>query len=155
VAASLIACPPNWPRSAWPRRLLGIQHALFGLLFGLPGLLGFLMWTLTEHVVTYRNENQLLANPLTLLLLPFGIAIAFGSRFALRAARLTFYLLAAGSLALLALKLLPNFDQDTLLPMTLLGPANVGTAFAHWRLAHVTRASSSTVRARSGAVSRA
>jgi hypothetical protein len=141
--------------SPWPRRLLGLQHALFGLVFGIPGLLGFLMWTLTEHVVTYRNENQFLANPLTLLLVPFGIGVAFGSPRLLRATRLTFYVLAGSSLALLALKVLPNFDQDTLLPMTLLLPANVGCALAHWRLAHVAGASAPTLEARSGAVSRA
>ncbi len=122
-------------RGSLPRRFFGAQHALIGLLFGLPGLLGFLMWTLTEHTVTYRNENQLLANPLTFLMLPLGIAIAFGSRAALRWCRYLFYVLAASSCALVVLKLLPSFDQDTILPMTLILPANVGYALAHRALA--------------------
>jgi hypothetical protein len=142
-------------RSSLPRRLLGAQHALFGLLFGVPGLLGFLMWTLTEHKVTYRNENQLLANPLTMLLLPLGIAIVFGSRRALTAARWVFYLLSASSLALLVLKFLPSFDQDTLLPMTLLLPANVGGALAHRALAQHGANAAVAVEAADGAVSRA
>jgi hypothetical protein len=89
------------------------------------------MWTLTLHTVTYRNENQLLANPLTFLALPLGIAIAFGSGRALRFARQIFYVLAATSIALVLLKALPAFNQDTLLPMTLLLPINLGYALAH------------------------
>ncbi|HEX7481124.1 MAG TPA: hypothetical protein VF331_25190, partial [Polyangiales bacterium] len=122
-------------RGSLARRFFGAQHALLGLLFGLPGLLGFLMWTLTEHTVTYHNENQLLANPLTFLMLPLGVAIAFGSRRALWLCRYVFYALAASSCTLLVLKLLPSFDQDTLLPMTLILPANVGYALAHRALA--------------------
>src|SRR4029078_12567705 len=62
-------------RSRAVRRLLGAEQAALGLVFGTLGTLGFLMWMLTEHTVTYRNENQLLANPLTLLALPLGLAI--------------------------------------------------------------------------------
>jgi hypothetical protein len=136
LSAYLLAWWSQRVRSSAPRRLLGVHHALFGAVFGVPGLLGFLMWTLTEHAVTYRNENQLLANPLTFLLLPLGIGMLFDSQRALRASRVLFYILAASSLLLLVLKLLPNFDQDTILPMTLLLPANLGGALAHRALAH-------------------
>jgi hypothetical protein len=155
-AAAAQLCVHAWLRSksAWPRRLLGIQHAVYGFVFGLLGLLGFLMWTLTEHAVTYRNENQLLANPLTLLLLPFGIGMLAGSKFSLRATRWIFYALAAGSLALVPLKLLPSFDQDVTLTLSLLLPANVGCALAHWRLAQGSKLGSD-VEARSSAASRA
>jgi hypothetical protein len=142
-------------RSSLARRLLGAQHAVFGLLFGVPGLLGFLMWTLTEHTVTYRNENQLLANPLTLLLFPLGIGIALGSQRALRWTRAVFYALGAMSLALLALKWLPSFDQDTLLPLTLLLPANLGAALAHRALSQADATATLPVGARDGAASRA
>jgi hypothetical protein len=128
-----------WLTALWMRRRasrlarasFGILHAVLGSVFGLYGTLGFLMWTLTEHAVTFRNENQLLANPITLLLLPLGIAIAMGSNRALRSARYLFYTLAAMSLSLLGLKLLPSFDQDTLLTMTLLLPLNLAGALAH------------------------
>ena len=159
VAIGLLACvTAGWlsrTGSALARRLLGAQHAVFGLTFGMLGLLGFLMWTLTEHTVTYRNENQLLANPLTLLLLPLGVGIAFGSKRALVWTRLVFYALAAMSLALPLLKLLPSFNQDTLLPLTLLLPANVGGALAHWLLSQAPAASSDALPARQGAASRA
>lgn len=154
---------PEWPPTSWPytlafgvaggalfiltallyrrrpsrlvRALYGLEHALYGGFFGLIGTAGFLMWTLTEHTVTYRNENQLLANPLTFLLLPLGIALAFGSRRALPLARSVWYACAGLSLGLLALKVLPMFDQDVLLTASLLLPINLGGALSHRLLA--------------------
>ena len=141
--------------SVWPRRGFGLQQALFGLILGLPGLLGFLMWTFTEHLVTYRNENLLLSNPLTMLLFPLGIAIMFDSARALRWSRVTCYVLAGSSLLLVVLKLLPSFNQDTLMPMALFLPANLGYALAHRTLAQRSSAAPASVEARDGAVSRA
>jgi hypothetical protein len=133
--AGALLCLTAWwlrrTRSWIARALFGLEHVALGLSFGVLGTAGFLMWTLTEHVVTYRNENQLLANPVTLLLLPLGIGIAFGSARALSLARWSFYGLAAMSLALVVLKLLPSFDQDTLLTMSLLLPLNLAGALAH------------------------
>jgi hypothetical protein len=134
-AAGGLLCLSAWwlqrSGSRVARVAFGLQHVIWGALFGVVGSAGFLMWTLTEHVVTYRNENQLLANPLTLLLLPLGVGIIFGSAGARRLARLTFYALAALSFALVVLKLLPSFDQDTVLTTALLLPLNVGGALAH------------------------
>ena len=118
-------------RDAWSLRVLGLWHALFGLALGLPGLLGALMWAFTEHTVTYRNENLFLSNPLTFALCPLGVAMLFGSTRATRWARAICYLLAASSLLLLPLKLLPGFVQDVSFPMSVLLPANLGFALAH------------------------
>lgn len=107
-------------------------HAAIGLTFGLLGLLGFAMWAFTEHQVTYGNENQLLANPLTFALLPCGIAVAFGSRRAQRLVRNLCFLLALGGVAALLLKVLPAFDQDNWVPMALLLPLNLGLAAGQW-----------------------
>lgn len=142
-------------QTAWPRRLLGLQHTLVGLLLGVPGLAAALMWAFTEHTVTYRNENLLLSNPLTFGLCPLGIALAFGSERALRWARVSCYALAVSSLALVLLKLLPNFNQDTTLPMALFVPVNLGYALAHWALAQRAPAPALNVESRSRAVSRA
>jgi phosphoglycerol transferase MdoB-like AlkP superfamily enzyme len=122
-------------RSSWALRLLGVLHAVFGLVLGLPGLLGALMWAFTEHTVTYRNENLFLSNPLTFALLPIGVAMLFGSKRALAWARPISYLLLGSSLLLLVLKLIPSFDQDVSLPMSVLLPANLGFALAHRMLA--------------------
>lgn len=143
VAGGLLWLTAVWfnrTHSRFARVLFGLQHVVWGFLFGVFGTAGFLMWQFTEHLVTYRNENQLLANPLTLLLLPLGVAIIFGSTRGLSLARYVFYALAALSLALCLLKLLPNFDQDTLLTMTLLVPLNLGGAFAHHALVRVASA---------------
>jgi hypothetical protein len=157
------AAVPEWPARSWPwtlllgcasgaallltalwmrrvrsraaRVLLGAQQAVFGLAFGTLGTLGFLMWMLTEHTVTYRNENQLLANPLTLLALPLGVAIIAGSSGALWLSRQLFAVLTVMSLALCCLKLLPAFDQDTLIPMTILVPINLAGMWAYQLLA--------------------
>jgi hypothetical protein len=142
-------------RSAWPRRVLGLQHTVFGLVLGVPGLAAALMWAFTEHTVTYRNENLLLSNPLTFGLFPLGLALAFGSERALRLARVSCYALAASSLALLVLKLLPSFNQDTNLPMALLLPANLGYALAHRTIAQRATSPVLSVEPRNRAVSQA
>jgi predicted MFS family arabinose efflux permease len=84
--------------------------------------------------VTYRNENLLLSNPLTFALLPVGIAMICGSSRAASWARVISYTLLASSLLLVVLKLLPSFDQDVSLPMSVLLPANLGFALAHRKL---------------------
>jgi len=118
----------------WVLRLFGVYNALFGLFLGLPGLVAALMWAFSGHLVTHRNENLLLSNPLTFVLFPLGIGIAFGSRHALRYARFVSYALVGGSLLLLLLKLLPFFEQDTTLPAALFLPANWLLALAHKKL---------------------
>jgi hypothetical protein len=158
VAGGLLCLTALWFRrsgSPWVRALFGLQHVVWGFLFGVIGTAGFLMWTFTEHLVTYRNENQFLANPITLLLLPLGIAILFGSKPAFTGARFAFYALAASSLALVVLKLLPNFDQVTLIPMTVLLPLNLGGAFAHYALVREPVASTASVPAERAAGSSA
>lgn len=153
----------NWPATRWPEALLlgcacgalfvlaaswrarsgrrlariafGALHVLLGLTFGLLGTIGFLIWTLTEHSVAYHNENQWLANPITLLALPLGIAITVGSVAGLRLARGLFAVSAAMSLLLCGLKALPSFDQDNALPIALLLPIYLGGLWAHQLLA--------------------
>jgi hypothetical protein len=146
-----------WLRShsLWARALLGLQHALFGLSFGLFGLLGALMWAFTEHTITYHNENELLANPLTLALFPLGIALACGTRRSWLLTRWTFYLLSAGALLLVLLKLLPSFDQDVSLPLAILLPAYLGGALAHRAIAQGATTPAPLVPDRNRAVSRA
>jgi hypothetical protein len=115
-----------------PRILLGLQNALVGLVFGVPGLALFIMWLGTDHTVTYRNENLFLANPLTLLALPLGIQLMRGSEKAReRLGKLWLVLAGLGVLGV-ALKALPLFDQDNWRLIALLLPISVGFAGALW-----------------------
>jgi hypothetical protein len=126
----------RWLRAtgSWvARALLGLQHALVGLLVGLPGLIAFLL-LFTQWDVTHYNENLLLTNPLTFSALPLGLMAAAGSERGLRWVGLIWIVLGASTLLLMLLKVLPAFDQDTSLPMTLIAPINLGCALAHLML---------------------
>jgi hypothetical protein len=114
----------------WARALLGLHHAAIGLIVGVPGLVAFL-GLFTAWAVTKWNENLFLASPLTLLAFPLGLAFAAGSERARRWLGVVWVSLGASTLLLIALKALPSFDQDTHLPLALLGPINVGCAVAH------------------------
>lgn len=113
--------------AAW-RFTLGGLHSVTGLLFGVLGSLGTLMWVGTEWAVTYDNANQLLANPVTLAAFPLGIALAFGSGRAERWLRHCWRLLTATSALACALALLFLTDQANGAVIALLLPLNAGFA---------------------------
>jgi hypothetical protein len=115
-----------------PRILLGLQNVLVGLVFGVPGLALFIMWLGTDHTVTYRNENLFLANPLTVLALPLGFQLMFGSEKARERLRKLWLVLTGLGLLGVALKVLPMFDQDNWRLIALLLPLSVGFAGALW-----------------------
>ncbi len=115
-----------------PRALLGLESAVLGLVFGIPGLALFIMWLGTDHTVTYRNENLFLANPLTLLALPLGIQVMRGSERARERLRKLWWVLAGLGVLGLALKALPPFDQDNWRLIALLLPISLGMAGALW-----------------------
>ncbi len=141
------------PPARLPRVFFGLWNALLGLLFGLPGTVLFLMWMFTEHTVTWRNENLLLASPITLFAVPFGLAVAFGRRWAGHALRSTWLLLAGTSVLSVLLKVLPMFDQDNWRLIALLLPVNLAMAAAavmyeaHARRVTVAAPASRTARA--------
>jgi len=97
------------------RRVLGVVAAVIGAVVGLPGTVLFLMATATDHHVTFWNENLLVLNPLPLLLVPAGLALAWSSSPAPRAARVVVAVLSAvvvgGGVAVVG-KVLPGFDQQ-------------------------------------------
>lgn len=113
-----------------PRVLFASLHSLVGLVLGVPGLVAGL-FLLTEWDVTHWNECLFFANPLAALGFFLGPAVAFGSRRALRVLGAASFGLAAGTLLLIVLKLLPMFDQHTGLPLALYAPVNLGFAAAH------------------------
>lgn len=117
----------------WARVLLGLHHMVVGAVIGLLGLVAFL-GLFTEWDVTKYNENLFLANPLTFCAFLLSLGFMLGSRRAQRWMGGIWLLLGASTLALLVLKALPAFDQDTHLPMCLLAPLNLGCALAHLQL---------------------
>ena len=117
------------------RIAFGVENALFGLLVGLPGTILLVMWIITNHDVTFHNENLLLANPLTLMALPWGLGVAFGGKKSLRRLGKLWRIL-AGLVALeLLLKVLPWFDQQNWNILALFVPAIAGLAFGALSLA--------------------
>lgn len=116
----------------WPRVALGLLHAMLGLGLGVAGVALFGMGLLTDHSVTHRNENLFLVSPLTLAIHPLGFMLMAGSK---RARSGLFYVwsaLAALSIAGVALKVLPNFDQANWNLIALFVPVNVGFAWLFW-----------------------
>lgn len=112
------------------RVLFGFSHVGVGLFLGLPGMILGMMWLVTEHQVTYWNQNLFWANPLTLVVILLGLMYAFGS---IRARRLlpTLWLMLGGIAALgivvnLIGFLYPPMYQDTSIPMAIALPMIVG-----------------------------
>jgi hypothetical protein len=141
--------------AAWERKrgsraariLLGLQNVVLGLVLGLPGTALFIMWLVTDHTVVYRNENLFLANPLTLLALPLGVALMWGSAKARARLLKVWDVLAALGVLGVVLKVLPSFDQDNWRLIALILPISLGMAGAFGldrllaRIATVNRAS--------------
>ena len=114
------------------RMALGILSAVQGLLFGVPGLVLALLWAVTNHTVTFHNEDLFLANPLTFAALPLGWMLARGSERARAWLPRVWMGLAALGLLGVALKALPAFDQDSWRLVGRMMPATLGMAAGLW-----------------------
>jgi hypothetical protein len=106
---------------------LGIIHSLFGLLFGVAGLLLFFMSNFTDHDYTWHNTNILFCNPLLLAAVPLGIRYAVSRNYdsRLRAEfmlRILWLLVVLGIFASMLIKLLPQFWQQNLTDQMLMLP---------------------------------
>jgi hypothetical protein len=111
---------------------LGILQLLVGFIFGLPGLALFIMWMVTEHVVTYRNESLFVANPLTFAAGICSFMVLSGSRRGIEWSRWLWLGLAGISVLGLVVKVIPVFNQDTWPQMALLMPMNLGFAAGYY-----------------------
>jgi len=58
------------------RVLLGVFHAICGLIFGAAGSILFFLTFFTNHDYAWHNANVLFVNPLFLLLIPLGLVFA-------------------------------------------------------------------------------
>lgn len=121
------------------RTIFGLYQGLIGLLFGIPGLVLFLMSMFTDHVVTYHNENLFLANPFTLLLIPLGIGFIKKGRLSQKGLPFLNYILAGLGLLLPLLKILPAFDQDNWLVIALILPILLSCALSWYFIKYKTK----------------
>ena len=113
---------------------LGICHSLFGVVFGVAGLLLFFMGTFTEHDYTFHNINILFCNPLMLAAIPLGIQYARADNYNKRLRpelllRLLWLLTVLGVFVSMLLKLSPRFWQDNLTDQMLMLPIALTLAF--------------------------
>jgi len=108
----------------WARATLATAALLLSVLLGIAGTVLVALWTLTDHVSAWRNENILLFNPLCLVLLPcwFG---AYRARWrpSLFAQRVSVLVAACAGLAVF-IKVLPAFPQDNRLWIAALLPVH-------------------------------
>ncbi len=115
-------------RSASARTAFAAIAGASALVLGLGGLVLLGLWTLTDHVSAWRNENLLLFNPLCLLLLPcwFG-AIRARWRPSAFAWRIAMTVAFCAALAFFV-KVFPAFPQDNRFWIALLLPLHVALA---------------------------
>jgi Domain of unknown function (DUF4105) len=115
------------------RVLFLIYNSLAGLIFGLMGTVLFFMSLFTDHFVTYGNENLFLANPLTFIVFFLSVVLLFkNSKKNWGYLKIVWMVLAASSIILLLLKILPVFDQDNIMIFFILLPVNIGFAMGHY-----------------------
>jgi hypothetical protein len=111
------------------RVLIGLFLTVEGLVWGSLGVFLFIVGLWTNHEVAHRNENLFLLNPVTFALLPLGLMLTWGSKRAEPGLRVVTALMSAIALLGIALKVLPNFDQQNwnliclVVPLTLLTAA--------------------------------
>jgi hypothetical protein len=135
IGAKLLAA--RRPRLG-PALFAGVAAAWSGVV-GFFGTLIVLLWALTEHSATYRNENVLQASPLSLvfaILLPIAALDHLERRPRIRrVAAWLGLLIAALSLLGLLLKPLPWLDQSNAEILALLIPPHLALAWAvyPWR----------------------
>jgi len=100
------------------------------LVCGIGGLVLLGLWTLTEHISAWRNENLLLLNPLCLLLLPAWLGALRRRWQPTRFARRVAALIAFCAVLAWFVKILPGFVQDNWLWIALLLPVHLCLALS-------------------------
>jgi hypothetical protein len=113
---------------AWARAAFATAASLIALACGIGGILLVVLWTLTDHVAAWRNENLLLLDPLCVLLLPAWLG-SLRARWQPSAfARRTSLAIAAFAGLAFFVKVFPAFPQDNRFWIALLLPIHVGLA---------------------------
>jgi hypothetical protein len=114
--------------SAWARVTFAASASLIAFVCGIAGLVLVGLWTLTDHVAAWHNENILLFNPLCLLLVPAWIASARAHWQPSRFVKATSFLIALLAAFEFFLKIYPSFPQDNRFWIALLLPIHAALA---------------------------
>ena len=123
------------------RACFGIYHLVIGLIYGVPGMILLFMSFFTDHTVTYHNENLLLANSFTFLLIPLGIGIILNNIFSIKWLPSLWYFLCGLNIILLILKFSTVFDQFNWLSISLIVPLNLAMAISWSRILQTSKMS--------------
>jgi hypothetical protein len=132
VAVGAALCVASRFEGRWARASLAAGLAVVSFVSGLLGCLLLVLWLLTDHAVTYWNQNVLLC-PFWVIVIPFlapGFARAKPRHSGLMM-RLVAAAAAASLLALLLRAVLP-FSQHTGPALSLFVPGWVGACAAVW-----------------------
>ncbi|HST27652.1 MAG TPA: DUF4105 domain-containing protein [Rudaea sp.] len=118
----------------WARWTFATGASLIAFACGIAGLVLIGLWTLTDHVAAWHNENILLLNPLCLLLVPAWIASARTRWQPSRFVRATSFLIAFLAAFEFFLKIYPSFGQDNRFWIALLLPIHAALAASvNWK----------------------
>ncbi len=128
------------------RLALSVFIATWGALLGVLGTGLGVMALATSHEGTFHNENLLFVNPVMLLLVPAGLALARNRPEAPSRLLLLFQILSAGAALDVLLKVTPWFDQDNWSVLALVLPVNVALVAALAMGGRANAAAASTVR---------
>jgi hypothetical protein len=117
-------------KRAWARAPFAVTASVASSVLGLGGAVLIGLWTLTDHVSAWRNENILLFNPLCLLLLPCWLG-AFRAHWRPSPFAWRIGMTVAFSAALaFFVKVFPAFQQDNRFWIALLLPLHLAFAIA-------------------------
>ncbi|MEO8957777.1 MAG: DUF4105 domain-containing protein [Rudaea sp.] len=116
-------------KHAWARVTFAATASMLALILGVGGLVLIALWTLTDHVAAWNNQNLLLLDPLCLLLIPACLASARQRWQPSRFARRLITLIAALAILTVLVKLIPAFaQQDNRFWIALLLPVHLALA---------------------------
>jgi len=119
---------------AWARVAFATLAGLITLVCGLGGIVLLALWTLTDHVSAWRNENLLLLDPMCLLMLPVWFSALRNDWRPSRFARRIAIMIAALAGLAFFIKVFPAFAQDNRLWIALLLPMHSALAISLcWR----------------------
>lgn len=111
---------------------LGVIVTLWCLVTGVLGTIIAYLWAFTDHIVTYRNENVLQANSISLILMVFAAASLMGRPWARRWAVWFGLMIAGFSVLGFIAQIFPGFDQNNGEIIGLFMPIHGAVAWVLW-----------------------